>query len=216
MAKSAEVKVAIFGRAGVGKSALVVRFLTKRFIWEYDPTLESTYRHQATIDDETVSMELLDTAGQGVPVQDSSLIQWSLCRNKGYAVPGYRAGYKRPCWANLLPALFDLVNGGGLDLAPMVVGGPHPLLMGTCPYTRYNLPPCRADVLPGDGAKLKGKKICQFHACDTCQRQLWKTNGLCERFNERLGKRARTRKAVHKTCRRSSRGSVHQGMPKMF
>uniref|UniRef100_A0A8C0UQ81 small monomeric GTPase n=1 Tax=Cyanistes caeruleus TaxID=156563 RepID=A0A8C0UQ81_CYACU len=39
MAKSAEVKLAIFGRAGVGKSALVVRFLTKRFIWEYDPTL---------------------------------------------------------------------------------------------------------------------------------------------------------------------------------
>uniref|UniRef100_A0A8C5WQU7 small monomeric GTPase n=1 Tax=Laticauda laticaudata TaxID=8630 RepID=A0A8C5WQU7_LATLA len=44
--------------------ALVVRFLTKRFIWEYDPTLESTYRHQATIDDEVVSMEILDTAGQ--------------------------------------------------------------------------------------------------------------------------------------------------------
>uniref|UniRef100_A0A674I7T6 small monomeric GTPase n=1 Tax=Terrapene triunguis TaxID=2587831 RepID=A0A674I7T6_9SAUR len=64
MAKSAEVKLAIFGRAGVGKSALVVRFLTKRFIWEYDPTLESTYRHQATIDDEVVSMEILDTAGQ--------------------------------------------------------------------------------------------------------------------------------------------------------
>uniref|UniRef100_A0A8C9FS39 small monomeric GTPase n=1 Tax=Pavo cristatus TaxID=9049 RepID=A0A8C9FS39_PAVCR len=46
------------------KLALVVRFLTKRFIWEYDPTLESTYRHQATIDDEVVSMEILDTAGQ--------------------------------------------------------------------------------------------------------------------------------------------------------
>lgn len=26
--------------------------------------LESTYRHQATIDDEVVSMEILDTAGQ--------------------------------------------------------------------------------------------------------------------------------------------------------
>uniref|UniRef100_A0A4W5RA24 small monomeric GTPase n=1 Tax=Hucho hucho TaxID=62062 RepID=A0A4W5RA24_9TELE len=64
MAKSPEVKLAVFGRAGVGKSALVVRFLTRRFIWEYDPTLESTYRHQATIDDEVVTMEILDTAGQ--------------------------------------------------------------------------------------------------------------------------------------------------------
>uniref|UniRef100_A0AAQ5XNN3 small monomeric GTPase n=1 Tax=Amphiprion ocellaris TaxID=80972 RepID=A0AAQ5XNN3_AMPOC len=64
MAKSPEVKLAVFGRAGVGKSALVVRFLTRRFIWEYDPTLESTYRHQANIDDEVVTMEILDTAGQ--------------------------------------------------------------------------------------------------------------------------------------------------------
>uniref|UniRef100_A0A8C6UGZ6 small monomeric GTPase n=1 Tax=Neogobius melanostomus TaxID=47308 RepID=A0A8C6UGZ6_9GOBI len=64
MAKSPEVKLAVLGRAGVGKSALVVRFLTRRFIWEYDPTLESTYRHQANIDDEMVTMEILDTAGQ--------------------------------------------------------------------------------------------------------------------------------------------------------
>uniref|UniRef100_A0A3B3I9X3 small monomeric GTPase n=1 Tax=Oryzias latipes TaxID=8090 RepID=A0A3B3I9X3_ORYLA len=67
MAKSPEVKLAVFGRAGVGKSALVVRFLTRRFIWEYDPTLESTYRHQANIDDEVVTMEILDTAGQVRP-----------------------------------------------------------------------------------------------------------------------------------------------------
>uniref|UniRef100_A0A673FQQ1 small monomeric GTPase n=1 Tax=Sinocyclocheilus rhinocerous TaxID=307959 RepID=A0A673FQQ1_9TELE len=45
MAKSPEVKLAVFGRAGVGKSALVVRFLTKRFIWEYDPTLGETHTH---------------------------------------------------------------------------------------------------------------------------------------------------------------------------
>uniref|UniRef100_A0A2I3GBX7 Ras-related and estrogen-regulated growth inhibitor n=1 Tax=Nomascus leucogenys TaxID=61853 RepID=A0A2I3GBX7_NOMLE len=76
MAKSAEVKLAIFGRAGVGKSALVVRFLTKRFIWEYDPTLESTYRHQATIDDEVVSMEILDTAGQEDTIQREGHMRW--------------------------------------------------------------------------------------------------------------------------------------------
>ncbi|XP_057558770.1 ras-related and estrogen-regulated growth inhibitor isoform X5 [Hippopotamus amphibius kiboko] len=96
MAKSAEVKLAIFGRAGVGKSALVVRFLTKRFIWEYDPTLEnvsamyyacvndhytwlmaeSTYRHQATIDDEVVTMEILDTAGQEDTIQREGHMRW--------------------------------------------------------------------------------------------------------------------------------------------
>ncbi|XP_061061477.1 ras-related and estrogen-regulated growth inhibitor isoform X2 [Eubalaena glacialis] len=76
MAKSSEVKLAIFGRAGVGKSALVVRFLTKRFIWEYDPTLESTYRHQATIDDEVVTMEILDTAGQEDTIQREGHMRW--------------------------------------------------------------------------------------------------------------------------------------------
>uniref|UniRef100_A0A803WFX9 small monomeric GTPase n=1 Tax=Ficedula albicollis TaxID=59894 RepID=A0A803WFX9_FICAL len=94
MAKSAEVKLAIFGRAGVGKSALVVRFLTKRFIWEYDPTLESTYRHQATIDDEVVSMEILDTAGQVRGCVCCSPAPWLGCA----------AGRKLWCWQQC-PAL---------------------------------------------------------------------------------------------------------------
>ncbi|CAF96309.1 unnamed protein product [Tetraodon nigroviridis] len=76
MAKSPEVKLAVFGRAGVGKSALVVRFLTRRFIWEYDPTLESTYRHQANIDDEVVTMEILDTAGQEDVQQKEGHMRW--------------------------------------------------------------------------------------------------------------------------------------------
>uniref|UniRef100_A0A3B3DT39 small monomeric GTPase n=1 Tax=Oryzias melastigma TaxID=30732 RepID=A0A3B3DT39_ORYME len=58
------VTIAPFSEYGY---ALVVRFLTRRFIWEYDPTLESTYRHQASIDDEVVTMEILDTAGQVRP-----------------------------------------------------------------------------------------------------------------------------------------------------
>lgn len=45
-------------------SALVVRFLTGRFIWEYDPTLEAAYRHHTMVDDEVAVMDILDTAGQ--------------------------------------------------------------------------------------------------------------------------------------------------------
>ncbi|CAH1786672.1 unnamed protein product [Owenia fusiformis] len=57
-------KIAVLGSPAVGKSALVVRFLTKRFIWEYDPTLEFTYPCSCQVDDEPVAMEILDTAGQ--------------------------------------------------------------------------------------------------------------------------------------------------------
>ncbi|XP_068116842.1 ras-related and estrogen-regulated growth inhibitor-like isoform X3 [Hyperolius riggenbachi] len=43
---------------------MTVRFITKRFIGEYDPTLETIYRHTGVIDGEFVHFEILDTAGQ--------------------------------------------------------------------------------------------------------------------------------------------------------
>lgn len=57
------VRFMMVGQAGVGKSALVVRFLTHRFIGDYDPDLESVYTHQTRVDDQTVYITILDTAG---------------------------------------------------------------------------------------------------------------------------------------------------------
>jgi Ras family len=45
-------------------AAMVVRFITKRFIGEYDPNLEKTYTHSTTVDNEIVLFEILDAAGQ--------------------------------------------------------------------------------------------------------------------------------------------------------
>uniref|UniRef100_UPI00358EE028 ras-related and estrogen-regulated growth inhibitor-like isoform X2 n=1 Tax=Myxine glutinosa TaxID=7769 RepID=UPI00358EE028 len=53
-------------------SALTVRFITRRFIGEYDPTLETIYQHSATVDGEVVHFEILDTAGQE---EDSMLLE---------------------------------------------------------------------------------------------------------------------------------------------
>lgn len=58
------LRIVVLGNTGVGKSALVVRYLTKRFIWEYDPTLECVYKHQTNVDNESTAIELLDTAGE--------------------------------------------------------------------------------------------------------------------------------------------------------
>lgn len=41
---------------------MVVRFITKRFIGEYDST-ERTYKYNAVIDNENVNFEILDSAG---------------------------------------------------------------------------------------------------------------------------------------------------------
>lgn len=54
----------VLGKDGVGKSAFTVRLLTKRFIGEYDRTLEETYRHRVEVDGQKLLLEILDTAGQ--------------------------------------------------------------------------------------------------------------------------------------------------------
>lgn len=43
---------------------MVVRFITKRFIGEYDPNLEKVYTFNTLIDNEFVLFEILDAAGQ--------------------------------------------------------------------------------------------------------------------------------------------------------
>ncbi|XP_050392339.1 ras-related and estrogen-regulated growth inhibitor [Patella vulgata] len=56
-----ETKIAVVGASGVGKSALAVRFLTKRFIGEYDQSNDAKYKCTTCIEGETVAFELLDT-----------------------------------------------------------------------------------------------------------------------------------------------------------
>lgn len=55
--------IVMLGAGGVGKTALVVRFVTGRFLNEYDPTLEMVYEKAVPIGDNTVSLDILDTAG---------------------------------------------------------------------------------------------------------------------------------------------------------
>lgn len=62
--KNSTFKVVILGQAAVGKTALTVRFMTRRFIWDYDPNLESKYSFSSTVDGEAVQFEIIDTAGQ--------------------------------------------------------------------------------------------------------------------------------------------------------
>ncbi|KAJ7328548.1 hypothetical protein OS493_024464 [Desmophyllum pertusum] len=58
------VHAVVLGLDGVGKSALTVRFLTRRFIGEYDESLEMTYRHHITVDGQYVALDIMDTAGE--------------------------------------------------------------------------------------------------------------------------------------------------------
>ncbi|XP_052792344.1 GTP-binding protein Rit2-like [Mya arenaria] len=57
-------KVVILGEGGVGKSALVIQFVSHKFTDYHDPTIEDSYQQQARIDDEPAQLDILDTAGQ--------------------------------------------------------------------------------------------------------------------------------------------------------
>ncbi|CAG9857905.1 unnamed protein product [Phyllotreta striolata] len=75
-----EVKVAVIGAPGVGKSALSVRFLTRRYIGEYDHQSETRYKHEVLVDNEPVLYEILDTC----PKTFDSLFETSGKFNGGF------------------------------------------------------------------------------------------------------------------------------------
>jgi len=74
--RTPDSKLVVLGNPAVGKSALVVRFLTRRFIWEYDPTLECIHRYLGLVDDEQICIDILDTAGQGDSSYQDGNIKW--------------------------------------------------------------------------------------------------------------------------------------------
>ncbi|XP_069484494.1 ras-related and estrogen-regulated growth inhibitor-like protein [Ambystoma mexicanum] len=55
-----DVKLAVLGSEGAGKSALTVRFLTRRFIGEYASNSECVYKKRMCLDGRQVNLEIYD------------------------------------------------------------------------------------------------------------------------------------------------------------
>ncbi|XP_069752106.1 ras-like protein family member 11A-like [Narcine bancroftii] len=55
------VKIAVLGAGSVGKTALIVRFLTKRFIGDYEPNTGALYSRQVNIEGDQVTLQVQDT-----------------------------------------------------------------------------------------------------------------------------------------------------------
>ncbi|XP_013389909.1 ras-like protein family member 12 [Lingula anatina] len=56
-----EFNIALLGVLGVGKSALTVKYLTRRYIMEYDPYMEDTYTKHECIDAQEIIVRIMDT-----------------------------------------------------------------------------------------------------------------------------------------------------------
>ncbi|XP_023672252.1 ras-like protein family member 11A-like isoform X1 [Paramormyrops kingsleyae] len=55
------VKIVVLGASNVGKTALIVRFLTKRFIGDYEANTGALYSRKISLDGEVVSLQVQDT-----------------------------------------------------------------------------------------------------------------------------------------------------------
>ncbi|KAF4083026.1 hypothetical protein AMELA_G00135220 [Ameiurus melas] len=73
----AECNIVVLGAMGSGKSALTVKFLTKRFISEYDPNLEDTYSSEEMVDQQPVLVKVMDTADQDGPMNCERYLAWA-------------------------------------------------------------------------------------------------------------------------------------------
>ncbi|XP_037307663.2 RERG/RAS-like b [Pungitius pungitius] len=59
-----DIKLALLGSRGAGKSAVLVRFLTRRFIGEYASNANSLYHKRMSIDGRQLNLEVFDPCSQ--------------------------------------------------------------------------------------------------------------------------------------------------------
>ncbi|XP_012882739.1 PREDICTED: ras-like protein family member 11A [Dipodomys ordii] len=80
-----DIKLAVLGAGRVGKSAMIVRFLTKRFIGDYEPNTGKLYSRLVFVEGDQLSIQIQDTPG-AIQAQDnlsqamdslSKCVQWA-------------------------------------------------------------------------------------------------------------------------------------------
>ncbi|XP_075211528.1 ras-related and estrogen-regulated growth inhibitor-like protein [Lycorma delicatula] len=75
---ASRVRIAVLGMINVGKSALTVRYLTRRFIGEYRSNTDLLYKQTVMINNTPVEVEIIDVSGES---RDSSFpveqVQWA-------------------------------------------------------------------------------------------------------------------------------------------
>ncbi|XP_029900187.1 RERG/RAS-like b [Myripristis murdjan] len=59
-----DIKVALMGSEGAGKTAVLVRFFTKRFIGEYASNANSLYHKRLSVDGRQINLEVFDPCSQ--------------------------------------------------------------------------------------------------------------------------------------------------------
>ncbi|XP_020499440.1 ras-like protein family member 11B [Labrus bergylta] len=116
------IKMAVIGGSGVGKTALVVRFLTRRFIGDYERNAGNLYSREVQVDSEQVTIQVQDTPGVemtdncvSLPDHVACSIQWADAVVLVYSVTDRRS-------FDLIEQLHQLVvRAGGTNMPPVIL-----------------------------------------------------------------------------------------------
>ena len=57
-------QIAVVGSGGVGKTAIVYRFVADKFTDEYEPTIENSYSTMMNYEGAEYTLEITDTSGR--------------------------------------------------------------------------------------------------------------------------------------------------------
>ncbi|NXU69578.1 RASLC protein, partial [Horornis vulcanius] len=174
-----ECNVAILGCRGAGKSALTVKFLTKRFISEYDPNLEDTYSSEELVDQQPVLLKVMDTADQvrcwGVRTSWTMAGPRLPLRHSSHRQDGPGNCERYLCWASAFLVVYSIDNRKSfegcqryLEVLALHARGcqrrcPVLLLGNKLDMEQYR------QVPSAEGMSLASRFGCLFHEVSACQ-----------------------------------------------
>jgi len=141
-------KLVVLGFRGVGKSALIARFVDNKFLDQYEPTIEYTYRTTLLRKNVRFVCDILDTSAQ----DEYS----SLSRQASVGVHGYILVYSsisRTSFENVKVIHDKVLNVFGGATIPMVLVA-----------TKIDVEEFR-EVLPQEGRALASRWGCPFIEC---------------------------------------------------
>jgi len=115
---SNEFKMVILGAGGVGKSCLVLQYIQNFFAEEYDPTIEDSYRKQIKIEDNSMIIEILDTAG---PEEYSAMRDQWMRVGQGFIVT-YSLNSKQS-FQEVSVFIAQILRVQEVDTAPIIIVG---------------------------------------------------------------------------------------------
>lgn len=72
-----KVRIAVIGKSNVGKSALTVRYLTRRYIGEYRSNTDLLYRQTLTVNNSALEVEIVDVCSCDLSPFPEEAIYWA-------------------------------------------------------------------------------------------------------------------------------------------